>query len=155
MEAPKSFVILIAVLMLAIGMPLYVSAMQSYRSLQPERLAGQTWERGDGLGYNVSLKLGKNGKYLARWVGCLGEYGRSEGTWREVDGGIELEASGEEGRMRDHLRRLERIELGSQVWLIPLEDIDEVKRLDVDGPFINFYAFKLARPAEDTSEPAP
>lgn len=62
---------------------------------------------------------GKNGKYIARWVGCLGEYGRSEGTWRKVEGGIELDASREEGMMQGHLRRLERIELGGEETMEP------------------------------------
>ncbi len=55
---------------------------------------GEVWERGDGLGYNVSLTLGTNGRVsFARWMGCLGEYGRAEGTWSDVDGGVELTPS--------------------------------------------------------------
>ncbi|HEY0683644.1 MAG TPA: hypothetical protein VGD45_15030 [Steroidobacter sp.] len=151
MEAPRNFAVLIAALMLAIGVPMYIVSAQTHQGLPPERLPGEVWERGDGLGYNVSLNLGKDGKYIARWVGCLGEYGRSEGTWREVDGGIELDASREAGMMQGHLRRLERIVLGGEARLVPPEEVDEAKRFDVGEPLSNFYAFKIARLVEDAS----
>ena len=118
--------------------------------MELELLTGEVWERGDGLGYNVSLNLGKNGRYIARWVGCLGEYGRSEGTWSEVAGGIELKSSREEGMMQGHLRHLERVALSEGVRLVPPEDIDKAKRFGIGEPFSGFYAFKLSRPAEDT-----
>ena len=145
---------LVATLMLAIGVPMFIVA--THHSSQHEHLIGDVWERGDGLGYNVSLILGKNGQYIARWVGCLGEYGRSEGAWREVNGGIELDASREDGMMRGHLRRLERIELGGEVRLVAPEDIDDAKQLGDSERLSSVFAFRkhdagsaLALPASD------
>jgi hypothetical protein len=146
MEAMKSFAVLTAALMIAVGVPMYLVATQTDHTLQPERLDGEVWERGDGLGYNVSLNLGTNGKYIARWRGCLGEYGWSEGTWREIEGRIELDASREEGMMQGHLRRLQRIELGGEVRLVTPEDLDAATRFAVGGQLSSFYAFRLARP---------
>ena len=54
--------------MLAIGMPMFIVA--THHGSQHEHLIGDVWDRGDGLGYNVSLILGKNGQYIARWLGA-------------------------------------------------------------------------------------
>lgn len=143
MEVQRSFAVLVAVLALAVGVPVYLSAAQTDPT--SASLAGEVWERGDGLGYNVSLTLGKNGKYVARWVGCLGEYGRAEGTWIDVNNGVELKPSREEGMMRGHLKRLERVALNGQMRLIPPEDIAEVQRMKVGEPFTSFLAFKLTQ----------
>jgi len=45
--------------MLAIGMPMFIVA--THHGSQHEHLIADVWERGDGLGYNVSLILGRMG----------------------------------------------------------------------------------------------
>ena len=149
METQRNFAILLSTLMLAIGVPMYIAAAQTDRELTLELPPGEVWERGDGLGYNMSLNLGRNGKYVARWTGCFGEYGRSEGTWSEVDGGIDLRASHEEGMIMGHLKHLKRVVLSGEMRLIPPDDIDEAT--DVGEPFSSFYAFKLSRLVEDAT----
>ncbi|HEY5761509.1 MAG TPA: hypothetical protein VIU34_37065 [Steroidobacter sp.] len=136
----RNFAILVVVLLLAVGLPVYMAAAQTEN--EPALLAGEVWGRGDGLGYNVSLILGENGRYVARWVGCVGEYGRAEGMWSDVDGGVELRPSREEGMMRGHLKRLERVSLNGEMRLVPPEDIAEVQSMKVGEPFISFLAFK-------------
>ncbi|WP_116812168.1 hypothetical protein [Steroidobacter cummioxidans] len=150
MQTQRSFAVLLAALMLAVGLPLYIAAAQTDSDLELELLPGEIWERGDGLGYNISLNLGKNGQYVARWVGCLGQYGHSEGMWNEVEGGIDLKPAREQGMMQGHLRHLRRVALSGEVRLIPPEDIDNAKRFDRGGAFSTFYAFTLARLVEDT-----
>ena len=150
MEPQRNFVILVAVLMLAVGIPLYLSAAQAEQELRTSPLVGEVWERGDGLGYNVSLTLGKDGRYFARWMGCLGEYGRAEGTWSDLDSGIELTPSREEGMMRGHLKRLERVTLRGDTRLIPPEAIDEARRMKIGEPFTSFLALKKAEASSAT-----
>ena len=36
---------------------------------------------GDGLGVNLSLTLDEDGTFECGWRGCLGDYGRTSGTW--------------------------------------------------------------------------
>jgi hypothetical protein len=140
MEMHRNFAILVALLMLAVGLPMYMAVAQTEN--EATFPAAEVWKRGDGLGYNVSLALGENGTYVARWVGCLGEYGRAEGTWSNVDGGVELKPSREDGMMRGHLTRLERVALNGEMRLIPAEDIADVQSMKVGEPFISFLAFK-------------
>ena len=77
-----------------------------------------------------------------------GEYGRSEGTWTESDTDIVLTPVREEGMMRGHLRRLEKLEPNGERRLVPPEDIYNAKRYS-DEPFSAFYAFK--RMVEESS----
>jgi hypothetical protein len=140
METYRSFAILVAALTIAVGLPMYIAVAQT--GSESTVLEGEVWGRGDGLGYNVSLTFGSDGRYVARWMGCLGEYGRAEGTWRDVDGGVELKPSHEEGMMRGHLKRLERVALNGEMRLVPPEDIAEVESMKVGEPFISFLAFK-------------
>jgi hypothetical protein len=41
-----------------------------------------TYYFGDGLGVNCTLTLSREGRYRFRWTGCLGEYDKSQGSWR-------------------------------------------------------------------------
>lgn len=140
MEMHRNFAILVTVLAIAVGLPVYIAVAQTEHDAT--FLTGEVWERGDGLGYNVSLTLGENGRYVARWRGCLGEYGRAEGTWSDVKDGVELTPSREDGMMRGHLKRLERVVLDGEMRLIPPEDIAEVQHMTVGEPFLSFLAFK-------------
>jgi len=140
MELHRNFAILVTVLALAVGLPVYIAAAQAENDVTP--LTGEVWRRGDGLGYNVSLTLGVNGRYVAHWRGCVGEYGRAEGTWKDLGGRIELEPSREEGMMRGHLKRLQRVTLQGEMRLVPPEDLAEVQSMKVGDPFASFLAFK-------------
>jgi hypothetical protein len=60
--------------------------------------------RGDGLGYNIALDLNQDQSYLAIWRGCLGEYGRSTGTWSFEDGRVLLNPIEESDSMKGKFR---------------------------------------------------
>src|SRR5262245_49099409 len=62
---------------------------------------------GDGLGYNVTLKLKENGSYSAEWHGCLGKYGDASGSWRLSDKRIVFTPKKETDMMKDHLKTLD------------------------------------------------
>ena len=62
--------------------------------------------RGDGKGYNVSLDLKLDQTYSAIWDGCLGEYGRSSGTWSLKDGRVLFRPTEEFDMMKGHLTEL-------------------------------------------------
>jgi hypothetical protein len=80
--------------------------------------------RGDGLGYNVSLTLRKNGKYTAEWRGCLGKYGEASGTWRLNDKRITLSPSKEDGLMKGHLKSLDVLKFNGDWILVSTEQRD-------------------------------
>ncbi len=40
-----------------------------------------TYYLGDGLGFNLTLKLDSKHRFKFRWTGCLGEYDRNGGSW--------------------------------------------------------------------------
>jgi hypothetical protein len=48
----------------------------------PAKSIPGTYYFGDGLGVNCTLVLGREGRYRFRWTGCLGEYDKSQGSWR-------------------------------------------------------------------------
>lgn len=66
-----------------------------------------TYYRGDGKGYNVTLKLRQDGTYSAEWHGCLGKYGDASGRWKLADKRILLTPKKERDMMKDHLKTLD------------------------------------------------
>jgi hypothetical protein len=62
---------------------------------------------GDGLGYNVTLILKKDGTYSGEWQGCLGKYGEASGGWTLSDHQIVLTPKKESGMMEGHLKTLD------------------------------------------------
>lgn len=65
------------------------------------------YHRGDELGFNVMLSLHPEGMYSAVWFGCLGDFGKANGTWTLSANTISLEPEHEEGDLRQPLRALE------------------------------------------------
>jgi len=83
-----------------------------------ESLVGD-WYRGDGLGYNVTLSLKAKGNFEAVWTGCVGEYGRAEGTWIIDQGAVALKPVTEAGTMVNYLRRVDIVSYRGHVLLVP------------------------------------
>jgi hypothetical protein len=84
--------------------------------------------RGDGLGYNIALDLNQDQSYLAIWGGCLGEYGRSTGTWSLEEGRVLLSPTEESDSMN---RQFEELHVGYQnevLFLFPNSDNDSFKK---------------------------
>ncbi|MCR9211543.1 hypothetical protein [Rhodopirellula europaea] len=63
-------------------------------------LAGRYYQ-GDGLGYNLDLKLHENGTFTCDWTGCLGHYGKTTGTWISSNDQIDLTADTALGMFED------------------------------------------------------
>lgn len=75
--------------------------------------------RGDGTGYNVTIILSADGSYVSEWLGCLGKYGESVGTWALVDGKVTFTATKEKGMLKGHLTVLEVMNLDGAWILVP------------------------------------
>jgi hypothetical protein len=58
------------------------------------------------MGYNVSLDLKQDQTYSATWIGYLGIYGTSFGSWSFQDGRILIQPTKETGAMVGHLVEL-------------------------------------------------
>ncbi|HEY8993217.1 MAG TPA: hypothetical protein VIM71_00915 [Lacunisphaera sp.] len=108
-------------LILGCFMSLTVSAKD-----KPDTLA-DSYYRGDGLGYNVSLVLETNGEYRAWWDGCLGRYGTAKGYWKAKSGKVELNPSEEIDMMKGHLRILNIRKIDGRFELLPEEDEKRMK----------------------------
>lgn len=142
MNTGRTFSVVLAALTLLIATPLLVVAAQRVEST----LKSERWYRGDGLGYNITITLTEDGTYDARWRGCRGEYGSSQGVW--VDQGFEivLAPERENGLMEGHLRTLRRLKLHGTEVLVPPEDVQRVlhdfNRFNDDERWIAFDAFR-------------
>lgn len=65
-------------------------------SATQESLAGRYYQ-GDGLGYNLHLRLKGDGTFACEWTGCGGHYGQTSGTWvRNIDS-VDLTANAASG----------------------------------------------------------
>ena len=148
MDSARNFILLLASLLLAAGVPLLAAGTQVETESRGTLIAGEVWKRGDGLGYNVLLNLGSNGRYRARWTRCLGEYGWSEGTWSQNDDEVALTPSHEEGMMRGHLRHLQRVERNGLVGLVPSDEPGDVRRFVNKEGSDSFYAFTFSEKVE-------
>jgi len=63
------------------------------------------YHRGSGL-LSTSLNLRHDRSYLATWRGCLGEYGRSAGTWSLEEGRVSFEPVEESESMKGRFTEL-------------------------------------------------
>jgi len=86
--------------------------------VETRQLAGE-WYRGDGLGYNLTLTVGEDGRYRATWNGCVGEYGRAAGTWSQRNGHVSLSPTEETEMMVNHLRELTVVTYRGKLLLVP------------------------------------
>ena len=68
-------------------------------------LPGAYYQGGDGL-YRVLLDLKQDQTYSATWIGCLGIYGTSFGSWSFQDGRILIQPTKETGILVGHLVEL-------------------------------------------------
>jgi hypothetical protein len=66
----------------------------------PAELAGKYYQ-GDGLGFNLSLTLARDGTFDCLWTGCLGEYGKCSGKWWKTDERLVLRTKSKEGMFED------------------------------------------------------
>jgi hypothetical protein len=90
-------------------------------------LAGNYY-RGDGTGYNIYLNLELAGTYKAEWHGCLGIYGKAEGSWSVNGKRITLRPTSETDMLKGHLRELHIVEYKSQFIFVPdLQDTNYQK----------------------------
>jgi len=83
--------------------------------------------RGDGLGYNISLDLNQDQSYLAIWSGCLGEYGRSAGTWSLEQGVVRLSPIEESDSMKKQFNELHVGYQNGALFLFPSPNNDSFK----------------------------
>jgi hypothetical protein len=140
MNMSRGFAVLFAALGLAVGTPLFVAAAQ--KPVTVTEPSGERWYRGDGLGYTITLILGEDGTYDARWSGCLGEYGSSKGVWVDQGSEISLAAEHEAGMMQGHLRSLRKLTVRGTDVLVPPEDIAAV--VSAQDEWIHLAAFTKA-----------
>jgi hypothetical protein len=87
-----------------------------------------TYYRGDGLGYNISLDLEQDQTYSAVLSGCLGEYGRSSGSWSLDEGRISFRPTEESTEMKRHLPNLVVGYQGETLFLFPDSNDDSFQK---------------------------
>jgi hypothetical protein len=79
---------------------------------------------GDGTGYNLNLQLLGNGRFVAFWNGCLGEYGRSYGTFDLNNDRITFIPELEIDMMKGHLTSAQIIDIEDQRMIVLAESMD-------------------------------
>jgi len=100
--------------------------------LRRRQLVG-TYQVGDGLGYNLNLALKEDGKFECRWVGCLGVYGTSSGTWTIQDAGLTLNAAQADGMLKERpVDQLRVFSLQNNYLLLQERDADWFKKHGAD-----------------------
>jgi len=82
-----------------------------------------SWWMGDGLGYNLRLRLGADGTFKLRWTGCLGVYGSCEGLWDLEGELVQLRVESWTPDM-DHPPGLRRLDHAGEVRLLNLAQMD-------------------------------
>ena len=76
--------------------------------------------RGNGLSYNLELKLEAGGQYTARWDSCLYKSGEASGTWKLSDTRV-LFAPAIDGEMlRGRLEALDVLKFEGEWILVPV-----------------------------------
>ena len=75
--------------------------------------------QGDGTGTNWYLSLKPDDQYSFKWVGCLGEYGQSEGQWSVEGGQLKLHARKTAGMAEKLPGMYEIIRWGDRTYLVP------------------------------------
>ena len=84
-----------------------------------------SYYRGDGLGFNLSLTLARDGTFRCKWTGCLGVYGNTAGTWlREGDRIVTRTAQADGMFEGDPLGDLEVVQNEGETLLIQTNDRD-------------------------------
>jgi hypothetical protein len=85
-------------------------------------IAGEYYQ-GDGTGVNWTLILKADHTFTFRWMGCLGEYGRAAGRWREERDVVKLFPS----MIHDMADRLplsyQVVRWGERVYLLTSDEI--------------------------------
>jgi hypothetical protein len=96
-----------------------------------ESLVGD-YHQGDGLGYNLNLKLNRESTFDCTCTGCLGVYGTSSGTWSAEAGALSLIAVNSDGMMKS--KPIEKMHVISfQDHVLLLQDQDR-RWFDERGP---------------------
>ena len=76
---------------------------------------------GDGMGYNLSLDLHRDGTFHCEWHGCLGKYGDADGRWGVKNNTLIFQPDNESGifQGRDHLKKADIVDYkGHHVFVL-------------------------------------
>src|SRR5579859_2434276 len=98
-------------------------AVGSNPAPEPQDLVGHYF-RGNGLPYNLHLKLEQGGRFTAQWHSCLYKPGQSLGTWIVSGNRITLDPPVEGEMLRWPLSNLNVLRSKGQWILIPTDQRD-------------------------------
>src|SRR5712691_6150161 len=74
--------------------------------------------QGDGTGTNWYLSLKPDGQYSFKWLGCLGQYGQSDGQWSVTRGQVRLHARTTTGMAEKLPLVYEIVRWGDRTYLV-------------------------------------
>ena len=98
------------------------AAVEVTRDVELADLKGEYYH-GDGLGYNLHLKLMDRRAFECTWTGCLGKYGESSGNWTADESGLNLTTDTADGLVRDRpVGRLRVISFQGHYLLVQEKD---------------------------------
>jgi hypothetical protein len=99
------------------------TAVGSNPAPEPQEVVGHYF-RGNGLPYNLHLKLEQGGRFTAQWHSCLYKPGQSLGTWIVSGNRITLDPPVEGEMLRWPLSNLNVLRSKGQWILIPTDQRD-------------------------------
>jgi hypothetical protein len=80
--------------------------------------------RGNGLAYNLHLRLQSAGHYEAAWHSCLYKSGKASGTWTFFENRVTLKPALQGEMLRFPVETLEVLKFNDQLILVPVDERD-------------------------------